>query len=316
MIDQELINSTSTIREYLIDDQSTITQRATILCTNRQHNNIDSSSYCYRTQTIDSTSITSIAIDRAHNRYAIGDREGCVRVYDLATMQQMHQFAIWHNGAVNALCFGDEHTLISVGRDGRVGVYDCRTFARYVCMQLYQLSLFRIATAKAIDADEVLSAACVVDHVGTSRRQRRRQVLIASWNGRVYSLTSTHQLLPIVELSSPISCIDAYRSTLAIATWNGSIVIYSLETNRRLHRLRVRSSSTPVSIRSIRFICDGEQLISIDIDGRMRIWSIATAIQLNGIDDGRVSDARCAVIVGDRQLATIGSSNIQVVYEM
>ncbi len=230
--------------------------------------------------------ISAIAVNSEGSRIATGGFDGLVHVWDVATGEEVTQFA--HGDRVWLLVFEpDGIRLASVGWDEQIEFSTTRVWDISTGKELFKL---------AQEKDNMV--------FDVSFSPDGRLLAIASNNGKARLMDAiTGEVLTEMTHEEALYAVAFSPDGRFLATGTASAaLVWDLSTGSELHRL-----SHTASVWRVAFTTEGKRLLTADKDDRVRIWDLATGKEVNRLNHHNVFDVSFSS--NGKHLATTGSNS-------
>jgi WD40 repeat protein/serine/threonine protein kinase len=220
-----------------------------------------------------SAAIWRLAFSPDGRTLATASWDKSVKLWDLRSSDQQARTLTGHKGKVSTVAFSpDGKWLVSAGEDQQVLLWN---MARGLIDQRLSGHLGRIYAAAFAPDGALLATAGVEQKILLWQPRRSSQVWrsLQTPAGGIYGLS-----------------FDPRGSTLAAASWDGQVYLFSLEQGQDSGRpFRVLHGHAAGIYRAV-FSPDGRQLVSGGVDKSVRLWSLTVADQLE-LPQGQSWDA-------------------------
>lgn len=255
---------------------------------------------------------TSVAFD---NLVAAGYEDGSVRIWDLSSQDGDGRLLGRHVGPVVSLAFrAGSYWLASVGAEGICNVWDCSSRRR--------LASFAVSPVKdrvhqpygvALDPDDDRN----YQLFGVAFDPREGSLAIASEDS-VY-LSDVYQNARCARVSmpkggelhlGPFLAVSIDRKNGLIAASNG-VNLIGIWDSEGHPRYTLRGHSGLVS--GLSFDGDGARLASIDVNGTIMLWDMATGRDVLTLDSGRSSPRNKVILdpTGKTLVSTVANGTLK-----
>ncbi len=217
--------------------------------------------------------VESVAFSRDGKTLASGSDDGTVRLWDVATHQQIGRPLTGHTGGVTSVAFSrDGKTLASGSDDGTVRLWDVATHRQIggpLTAPTTRAFVFRAVMSVAFSPDGKTLASSRLD--GTVRLWDVLDGTVRLWD------VATHRQIggPLGHTGS-VSSVAFSRDgkTLAIGSADGTVELWDIATRQQIGD---PLTSRTGGVTSVAFSPDGKTLATGNDDGTVRLWDVATS---------------------------------------
>ena len=205
-------------------------------------------------------SVTATAVSRDGALIATGFQSCVVRLYDIATGNEIHSY-IGHSGPITSLCFVGEQALCSASRDSTLSLWNIKEGHRLAVMKGHSRSV----------------TACISNSSGKSIVSVSLDMHIKVWDatGKFVSY------LKSPGKNSPINCVSFHPEgqLIVVGSWDSRLTIWDTYNTKKLKVLKGHSTS----IQACEYFQSGRHIVSASLDGEVRIWSTRSGVAVGVI---------------------------------